>query len=278
MSEYNTIVGISALFLLAAGMAGGFLPQYIRLSDRGLHRFLALGTGMLLGTIFYHMLPEALEGQSSATFVIIGLLGVFVVERIFFAETGHSHLPPPSIPLAESHNHDSSHHHHDDDELIEPLPTARGAHELIGVTAFAGLSVHALMVGLGLSAQLVDTTTAVPLLTSLLVHKLSEAFSLSTIFLLAGYPRKRALIMLGIFACIEPFGQLIGAAAIDLLPHGWESGASGLAAGTFLYVALCDLLPEVFHRRDGRWGSLAALVIGVVAIALLMAGGHGHAH
>jgi len=263
MSEYQSFLMLSALFLLSAGLAGGVIPQYIRLSDKGLHRFLALGTGMLIGTIFYHMLPEALESHSSATFVIVGLLGVFVVERIFLANVGRQHLPQKG----EGGDHDPSEEH----------DHRHGTHALIGATAFAGLSIHALMVGLGLAAQLQDELTRVPLITSLLVHKLSEAFSLSTIFLLAGYPRKKALILLGVFACIEPFGQLLGGAAIATLPHGWEAGASGLAAGTFLYVALCDLLPEVFHRREGRWGSLIALTVGVVAIALMLTGnGHGH--
>ncbi len=257
-----TVVTISALFLLVAGAIGGILPQYVNLSDRGLHRFLALGTGMLLGTIFYHMLPDALHSFSATSFVLVGLLGVFVVERILVAEHAHSH-----------HSHEGDHHHREGDE--HNLQD-HSNHGIIGVTAFAGLSVHALMVGLGLAAQLGDVVTAVPLMTSLLVHKLSEAFSLSTIFLLAGYTKTRSLLLLGIFALIEPLGVAIGAVALGILPHGWEAGAAGLAAGTFLYVALCDLLPEVFHRREGRWGSLLMLVLGIAAIALMITGGHGH--
>lgn len=255
----SAVAVVAALFLLVSGVVGGVLPQYIKLSDRGLHRFLALGTGMLLGTIFYHMLPEALAGQAAATFVLVGLLGVFVVERLIFARPGrhHAHGEGQGGGLEGDHS----------------------GHELIGVTAFAGLSVHALMVGLGLAAQLADPDARVPLLTSLLVHKLSEAFSLSTIFLLAGYARPKALLMMIIFACIEPFGVLMGSIALGVLPTGWEGGAAGLAAGTFLYVALCDLLPEVFHRSDGRWASLAMLVIGIALIGGMMAmGGHGHGH
>ncbi len=257
------VITVSALFLFAAGLAGGVLPQYVRLSDRGLHRFLALGTGMLLGTIFYHMLPDALHSFSATSFVLVGLLGVFVVERILVAES-----------LTRSHHRAEGDHHHD--EAQEREVQDHTSHDVIGVTAFAGLSVHALMVGLGLAAQLGDEVTAVPLMTSLLVHKLSEAFSLSTIFLLAGYPKGRSLMLLGVFALIEPLGTVIGAAALGVLPHGWEAGAGGLAAGTFLYVALCNLLPEVFHRRQGRWGSLLLLVIGIAAIALMMTGGHSH--
>jgi len=265
------VISITAIFMLVAGMVGGILPQFVKLSDRGLHRFLALGTGMLLGTIFYHMLPEALHSFGATTFVLIGLLGVFVVERILVAES----VSRSDDDHAGHHHHD---HHHDEDHNHEaPLEVRdRSSHSIIGVTALAGLSVHALMVGLGLSAQLGDSRAVVPLMTSLLVHKLSEAFSLSTIFLLAGYPKGKSLMLLGIFALIEPFGMVLGAVALGVLPHGWESGVAGLAAGTFLYVALCDLLPEVFHRREGRWGSLLMLVIGLIGIAFMISGGHSH--
>lgn len=258
-----TIIIISASFLLAAGLIGGVIPQYIKLSDRGLHHFLALGTGMLLGTIFYHMLPEALEEFSAITFVLIGLLGVYVVERMVVAESfKHTHLPPEST-AENSYSDDHTSHDHE-------------SHSIIGVTAFAGLSVHALLAGFGLSTQLGDPVTAVPLMTSMLVHKLSEAFSLSTILLLANYPKSRSLIMMGIFSLITPFGIAAGGVIMGFFPEGLRHAAAGLAAGTFLYVAVCDLLPEVFHRRKGRWGSLVMLVIGIALIASMMSGGHHH--
>jgi zinc transporter ZupT len=255
-----TAATIAATFLLATGMIGGAIPQFVSLSDKGLHRFLSLGTGMLLGTIFYHMLPEALEGFVPASFVILGLLGVFVVEKVIFAGTGHHHHNDNADVDADEHDHSDA----DGDT----------GHRLIGVTAFAGLSVHALMVGLGLATQMGDLGAATPLLTSLLVHKTSEAFSLSTIFLLAGFEKKKALTMLGVFALIEPAGVVFGSLAMSTLPHGWEAAATGLAAGTFLYVALLDLLPEVFHRREGRWVSLLSLVIGIAVIGLMVGGGH----
>lgn len=274
------MITVTALFMLVAGVVGGILPQYVKLSDKGLHRFLALGTGMLLGTIFYHMLPDALHSFSATSFVLVGLLGVFVVERILVAESvakSHDHHHEASHHHHHHDDEDHEHHHHEHEHSHEVHDDGdKSSHGVIGATAMAGLSVHALMVGLGMSAQLNDAGSAVPLMTSLLVHKVSEAFSLSTIFLLAGYRKERSLMLLGIFALIEPVGMVLGSVALGVLPHGWEAGAAGLAAGTFLYVALCDLLPEVFHRREGRWGSLLMLVIGIIGIAWMMTGGGHH--
>ena len=53
---------------------------------------------------------------------------------------------------------------------------------------------------------------------------------------------------------------------------------TGLTAGTFLWVATGDMLPEVFHTQDRRWVKLLLLMIGIlIMLALSMAGG-GHVH
>ena len=238
----SPLVYIFVLFLIAAGLSGGVLPQYFRLKERGLHRLLALATGMLMGTVFYHMLPEALSPHGSPTLVLAGLLLVFVVERLVFS-----------------------------------AGDPREPHAVIGATAFFGLSVHAVIVGLGLASQLANPLTQVLLMSSLLVHKFSETFALSSVFLLAGYSRGRSLQLIALFSCLTPASLIIGHCLLLRLPAYWVGTASGLAAGTFLYVALVDLLPEVFHQREGRWLSLGVLLVGIAIIAALITfGGHPH--
>lgn len=209
-----------------------------------MHRLLALGTGLLIGTIFYHMLPESVTGSGAATSLLAGLLGLFVVERLVFASK------------------------------VESEPG--GSHNLLGATAYLGLSIHALTVGLGMAAQLSEPDARLPLLTSLLIHKCSEAFALATILLLAGVPRFRAMLLLVAFAFIEPLGLIAGNAAYSLLPAIGQTAIRGLATGTFLYVALCDLLPEVFHDPERRWATLTLLLSGVAIIGLLSGPGHTH--
>jgi len=49
------------------------------------------------------------------------------------------------------------------------------------------------------------------------------------------------------------------------------------AGGTLMYVTMCDLIPEAFHREEKDLKSLALLLIGVgimVALALLFPHSH----
>jgi zinc transporter ZupT len=53
----------------------------------------------------------------------------------------------------------------------------------------------------------------------------------------------------------------------------------GLAAGSFLYVAACDLLPEA-HAGDEGWSVTTSTILGYAFVLLIsfVFGGHGHAH
>ena len=220
-------------------------PLYTKLKEGGLHCLLAFGTGMLLGTIFLHMLPHAVSEHGSPLMVLLGLLTVFVIERLVF---------------------DTRHHPEE-------------SHAVIGLSAFFGLSVHALIVGLGLSAQLVDPIQRMSLMTSLLIHKFSETFSLVTVFLLAAYSQKKSIKALFIFSLLTPGALVIGHFFLERLPQDIMNYASGLAAGTFLYVALLDLLPEVFHHPKHKWLTFAALLTGIfVMIMISSLSGFSHVH
>jgi uncharacterized protein len=231
--------------LLAASLVGMLPPLVRRWSDRGLHNFVAASAGIFLGTVFLHLLPELAGGDShghghvhaavdsSAPWAaaLVGFLGLFLIEKVWLREK----------------------------------PGADG-HTLVWVSTYVGLSVHAFTAGLGLAALLEHPELSVAVV-AVLWHKLTESFSLSSVMRLAGAPAKRHLAMLGFFACITPTGLLLGAqlAGLDATAN---AVLTGLAAGTFLYVAVCDLLPEVFHHTDRRMPRVIALVIGVIASGL----------
>jgi uncharacterized membrane protein YraQ (UPF0718 family) len=73
-----------------------------------------------------------------------------------------------------------------------------------------------------------------------------------------------------LFALLGPLGILIGS---ELASAGGVLGGvlTGFACGTFLYVALCDLLPEVFHGVERAWIKLGSVGVGVLATAVTVA-------
>jgi zinc transporter ZupT len=85
---------------------------------------------------------------------------------------------------------------------------------------------------------------------------------------LAGLPLRRAALLLVAYSASTPTGLLLGGAfALGALGASVAPVLAGLACGTFLYVAVGDLLPEVFHESSQRTAGTVGLLLGIGAAA-----------
>ncbi len=230
------------LAIIATALVGGGLPLLWKRSDRALHLLLAVSTGIFLGAIFFHLLPELAEmGNDLAIWgsVLLALLAVYIVENVFF----HAGAESPE----------------------------RG-HAALGYATFFGLSFHSLAGGFALAASLGRPAMEVAVFTSIATHKMAAAFSLSSMFALGGFDKRRILALVGLFSLCTPAGALIGYLFLSQASLFVTAMATAVATGTFLYVALCDLLPEVFHHARDKPQKLALLAAGI--ILMIIVGGH----
>jgi zinc transporter ZupT len=145
----------------------------------------------------------------------------------------------------------------------------RGEHATVGWTVLFGLSVHAFTAGLGLAATLSRPDLAASVFISIISHKGVEGFSLTTVFMLAGFGRRKILALIGAFALVTPAGVLLGSLLRQHLDNFGVEIMMALAAGTFLFVALGDLLPEVFHRRIDAAYKVLLLLAGIAVSFLI---------
>lgn len=254
---------MDALVVLATGLAGGLLPLRITWSERRLHAALALSTGIFLGAVFLHLLPSLSEvagsgghdhaeaiahsGQRIWLFVLVGVLAIYLVEAL----------------LLRTHDHDDLHRHR-----------AVGWASLVGLvvhalTAGVGYAVAREAVGIGHGVTSGSTALSESMFMAIVSHKAFEAFSLMTMFRLAAFDGRRTLTLLVVFSCVTPLGMLLGGAITGGFAGATLEVATALAAGTFLFVCLCELLPEVFHHREDSLAKLVLLAVGVAGTALL---------
>jgi zinc and cadmium transporter len=256
--------------ILLGALAGGALPLFasIRRSDL----LLSFSAGVMLGAAFFHMLPEAVErgGTSVIPFVVVGFLVLYLAERFVLvhvcAEPGpNRRLSTAGAPLPHHEDeHDHEHHGHPD-----PDGTGCDVHTL-GVAAWLGMSAHTLVDGFALGAASVTPELGLLVFLAILAHKVPNAFSLSAILLSEGYSRGRAVAMNAAFALMVPVGAGVYVLLRDLI-HVQRFTALALAAsaGTFLHLALSDILPDLHRRGTSRWRLSASLIAGVAAMALL---------
>ena len=246
----------ASLLLVLVSIVGAVLPLLRHWSERGLHFFVCISAGIFLGAIFLHLLPElaadtarAREGATPHAHDLAvlgpwaaalgGLVLLFCIEKIWLAD----HAPHGN------------------------------PHRVVWFATFIGLSVHSFATGLGYSAVASDPALVWTFLGSIAVHKASETFSLATIMRLAGLDTRRVLGSLAVFCLAEPAGLMAGALLrTGAGGSGVQPLLTGLACGTFLYVAVGDLLPEVFHGSSERLLRMGGLMLGIGLAALGLSG------
>ena len=141
------------------------------------------------------------------------------------------------------------------------------------IVMLMGIGVHALTAGLGLAALGDRAAFGTAFFMAFLAHKAFETFSLVTVFQLATFPKRRIIVVLALFALVTPVGMLAGEALIAPLGTRGVDIVTALAAGTFLYVCIGELLPEVFHHREDSLLKIGLLTAGVALAFIFEAQG-----
>ena len=298
MSMYGWLAVYCSLVLLAS-LFGGYLPFLGRVTHTRLQLYLSAAAGVMLGAAFFHIMPHAMElaGPWFGWWMSVGVVGIFCIER-FIAP--HSH----EMDGGKHHHHpgEAHHHNHGTNEAAHEQPTGKepraAAPAVAGWMAVLGLTIHTFMNGVGLAGAVeVDTghvdsaagaaAVALPgvaMFLAIVLHKPADALAISMVLSRKGVrPRVLALVQLG-FAVMVPIGAALfclteGALSEEDLGSRHLTGAAlSISAGTFLFIALSDLLPEVqFHRHD-RIPLFSTLILGVAlmgGIALLEGHHHG---
>jgi zinc and cadmium transporter len=239
----------------------------------------------MLGASFFHVMPDAMEmaGAGFGWWMALGAVGLFCIER-FIAP--HSHEVSSKLQMEHHHEPGCEHDHEH-----------RAAPAVAGWMAVLGLTIHTFMNGVGLAGAVqfdFEKGSAhqwlmpgLALFLAIALHKPADALAISTVLSRKGVSRGSIARVQTGFALMVPVGAaafMISRGAIEKdLQNQLTGAALAFSAGTFLFIALSDLLPEVqFHRHDRVPLSLA-LVLGTVlmgAIALLEGhdheGHHGH--
>ena len=287
---------VSFTSILLVGVIGGLVPLVKRWTDRGHHAALAFSTGIFLGAVFLHLLPAVQGADGHAAHVV----GAGSEAHADHDHSGHHHAHEEHAGHDHgSHDH-SAHDHESHDAsvhvghshgpvgpwlwvlvgllgvfVVEALLIPGSAHghghddqrhSAVGWAALVGLSVHALTAGVALAAVQEHEELAGVMLLAILAHKGFESFSLASVFGMTDAPRRKIIAMVVGFSLITPAGLLLGSRATALLGTGGTAILTSLSAGTFLYVSLCELLPEVFHRRQDGPLKIALLLTGVAAM------------
>ena len=270
--------------IVAVSLLGGTLPLATVLNHTRLQVYLSFSAGSMLGAAFFHMLPEAVRMGSPETvrWSALGLLALFFLERFFSFHHHEQQEPAPEHHLDTAgidqgsctHDYtaerlvDTPHHAHSRSSSGNPGP----ANSLSWWTAAFGLAVHSLVGGVALASAITADfasrrwvgATGWGVFLATVLHKPADALTIVSLMLRSGVSRRRAHLVNFGFAVMIPTGVLIFALGLAQVGPAaastWTAVALSFSSGTFLCIALSDLLPELqFHSHDRLKLSLALI-------------------
>ena len=272
---------MNLFLIIAVSFVAGFVPAYLplligRLLNENLLRWLTgLAAGILLAAALLIAIPEGfeivaqhMEGDDVSPLQITNVMnwagpGVMVLAGFLVMMMIES--------LGVGHSIHEEHHNHEGDYGHAHVHHPRG---LSGVVAI-GLTVHALTDGVAIGAGMATGAldVAVPQLVGVVFHKIPAAFSLG-VFCLHEVRQSRAtlrsiLLYILLFAIATPGAVYLSWHGLGNINELWTGVVLLFSAGTFLYVATVDFLPNIHDPSTGR-GVLLQIVVATVIMLIVV--------
>lgn len=229
------VAGIGSVWL-AALLAYALLSRFTQ-------HLLSLAAGALLATAFTRLLPEAFElsvasGLSAQTLfavLLVGLVFFFLLDKAELWHHGHEH--------GHAHGHDHTHHHAHDHAHD---------HHSGGWAVLLGDSVHAFGDGILIAASFVaDPRLGVAAALAVMAHEVPHHVGDLVVLRQSLGNSKAALIKLSLAGSVTALGGLVGYLLVGAL-HEYLPYFLVVAASSFIYVALADLIPQLQKRLSPR--------------------------
>jgi len=233
-----SLVSLVGVFLLS--IKENIFRKYIYL-------LVSLAVGALLGDAFIHLIPESFKNSSNATYVslavIAGILIFFILEKFL-----HWH-----------------HHAQGEEENAAIHPTGQMVLVSDGVHNF----IDGLIIG---ASYLISIEVGIATTLAVMLHEIPQEIGDFGVLIYSGFTRAKALL----------FNFISGTAAIVGVLVSLFLGSTGelltiwllpFAAGGFIYIAMCDLIPELNRDEHGLKHSILQLVfaaLGIIAMLLLL--------
>ncbi len=248
--------------VLSVLVAGGFLLLKEEKRNKILPHGISFATGALLAVAFWGLIPHAFEEVSPEEFqhlsgtILAGILVFFVLEKLLIWRHCHS-------SVCDAHNEGHESHQSQD-------------HQAAGTLIIVGDGIHNFVDGVLIAAAFL-TDVKLGIVTSLAVaaHEIPQELGDFAILLESGYSKKKALLYNVLASLSTVLGGVLAYFSLEDL-HESLPYFLALAASSFIYIAVADLIPTLHKKTDIKTSlqQIGLIFAGVLLICSL----HNFAH
>ena len=248
---------MTLLWILCATVAGAALSilaaallSFTALSTM-VPRMVSYAVGAMLGVAFLDLLPQAFRQASSAEALfattLAGLLAFFLLEKA-------------ALWRHHQHGEAGAHGGHPAHAHKKPVPTlivvGDGFHNFVDGVLIA-------------SAFVTDHVLGVTAAVALIAHEIPQEVGDFMVLLDCGLSRAKALTLNLLSGATAVLGGVVGYVALGNAQHVTPY-VLALAAASFIYIAVADLIPGLHRAMDSRstaW-QIVLIAAGIITVTL----------
>ena len=259
------LLGLIIIFTALGGVLSVFAASlFLLLPDNKRNQVLPHGIsfaiGALLAVAFWGLIPHAFEQVPVEQFqllsgtILTGVLIFFMLEKLLIWRHCHS-------GSCEAHVQEHANDH---------------THQSAGTLIILGDSIHNFVDGILIAAAFL-TDIKLGIVTSLAVaaHEIPQEVGDFAILLQSGYTKSKALLYNVLASLSTVVGGVLAYFGLENM-HAYLPYFLALAASSFIYIAVADLIPSL-HKRTDLKASLQQIAL-ITAGVLLICSLHGIAH
>lgn len=211
-----------------------------KILDKILILLIGISAGALIGGAFFHLLPEALEKSNNIfTYLclIVGFILFFIMERYLLWR-----------------------HCHEGKCAVHP----------VSYLNLIGDGVHNLIDGIIIGASfVVSTKFGIVTTLAIVLHEIPQEIGDFGVLVYGGMNKYKALFYNFLSALTAVIGSIIGYTFAEQAVS-FTKFILPFAAGGFIYIAACDLIPEIHKEINIKKATLSMLffVVGIVLMLL----------
>ena len=219
---------------------------------------IALSTGSMLGGFFIHLLPKLVETSEKVNiefynlsfFILFGILFFYLTEKIFHWHHHHSVNESKDCETCQT-------------KKIKPVGYmilfSDGMHNFLDGVAIAG--------AFGVSIETGIITTILVLL-----HEIPQEIGDFGVLINSGFEKMKALWFNFISGLTAVLGAILTIVAMSYI-SGIQLYLTAIAGGSFIYIALVDLMPELHSNKHKNKKSLGTefifILLGIVIMFVI---------
>ena len=218
-------------------MLGGCVSTFKSWAPNKFEFIINFCAGNFIGAVLFHMIPEAtsiLRFQMVYP-MVIGFFSIYGIENALGSKD---------------------------------FTTQELVYQKMGLSALMGISFHSFVEGFAMgAATLMDVGFVV--VAAIIFHKFPVAMALSGLFIKAGkYDKKTIIFIIFVFALTTPLGVLFSFGAFGVIDKYWLGVAIAVSAGTFIYLALFDLMLIGNKQKGDKTENMILFGLGMLAMFL----------